>query len=361
MSTAAPAIRLDRAPALLPPLSIGVFVLVVGAVLAASRDTFGFDFLAYHQAAERVLAGQRLYDTSFEQTGGFGLFYYPPPFVLPVLPLALLDGRTAALVWLGLLLAAFFAAIALLPVRTNVKWGLVLLAGVSWPVAYTFKLGQVGPLLMLAFAIGWRWLDRPMRLGSSAAVGTLIKLQPALLLVWAALTGRWAAVAAGAAVVLVACLLATAVVGADAWTDYLQLLRQVSDPILTPHNFTTGAVAYQQGVPAPIAAALQVATSAIVVVALLLAVRFATAEASFLVAVVASQLLSPVLWDHYAVILLLPVAWLLERRRWWAALVPLAVAIGVPAPPAVYPTLFAAVLAALLFLGVRERRASATA
>jgi alpha-1,2-mannosyltransferase len=357
VSTAAPAIRLDRAPSLLPPLAIGVFVLVVGAVLGASRDTFGFDFLAYHQAAERVLAGQRLYDTSFEQTGGFGLFYYPPPFVLPVLPLALLDGRTAALVWLGLLLSSFFAAIALLPVRTSVKWGLVLLAGVSWPVAYTFKLGQVGPLLMLAFAIGWRWLDRPMRVGPSAAVGALIKLQPALLLVWAALTRRWAAVAAGAAVVLVASLLATAVVGPGAWTDYLQLLRQVSDPIVTPHNFTPGAVAYQAGVPAPVAAALQVASSAIVVTALLLAVRFATAEASFLVAVVASQLLSPVLWDHYAVILLLPVAWLLERRRWWAALVPLAVAIGVPAPPSVYPALFAAVLAAMLILGIRERRA----
>ena len=42
--------------------------------------------------------------------------------------------------------------------------------------------------------------------------------------------------------------------------------------------------------------------------------RLATAEASYLVAVVASQLLSPVLWDHYALLLLLPVAWLLAAR-----------------------------------------------
>ena len=35
--------------------------------------------------------------------------------------------------------------------------------------------------------------------------------------------------------------------------------------------------------------------------------------ASYLVAVVASQLLSPILWDHYAMLLLLPVAWLLDR------------------------------------------------
>ena len=34
---------------------------------------------------------------------------------------------------------------------------------------------------------------------------------------------------------------------------------------------------------------------------------------SYLVAVIASQLLSPILWDHYALLLLLPVAWLMDR------------------------------------------------
>ena len=37
----------------------------------------------------------------------------------------------------------------------------------------------------------------------------------------------------------------------------------------------------------------------------------------------ASQLLSPVLWDHYAMLLLLPVAWLIDRGQWWAVRVPL--------------------------------------
>jgi hypothetical protein len=41
-------------------------------------------------------------------------------------------------------------------------------------MAYAVKLGQVGPILFLLFAIGWRWLDEPIRLGVSAALGTAI-------------------------------------------------------------------------------------------------------------------------------------------------------------------------------------------
>jgi hypothetical protein len=68
------------------------------------------------------------------------------------------------------------------------------------------------------------------------------------------------------------------------------------------------------------------------------------ADVGYLTAATASQLLSPLLWDHYAMLLLLPVAWLLERRRWWAALIPLATAtpivlLGI-VPAAVYPVLF---------------------
>jgi alpha-1,2-mannosyltransferase len=362
VSTATASLRLGRSASFLPPIAIATFAIVVGAVLwaAAVAGTFAFDFLAYHQAGQRVIAGERLYDPSVQQTGGFGLFYYPPPFVLPILPFALLPGDVASVIWVALLVAAFFAAVCLMPVATRVKWLVVLLGGLSWPVAYTFKLGQVGPLLMLLFAIGWRWLDAPGRLGASAATGALIKLQPGLVLVWAALTRRWRAVAVGLAVVVVACLVATLVVGVGAWSDYVALIRQVSDPITTPHNFTPGAVAYQAGASSAVGAWIQLTVAVLVVGAVIVAARIATAEASFLVAVVASQLLSPVLWDHYAMLLLLPVAWLLERRRWWAALIPLAMSIIVVSitPAVAYPISFGLALVVVLAVGIRERSAS---
>ncbi len=80
----------------------------------------------------------------------------------------------------------------------------------------------------------------------------------------------------------------------------------------------------------------------------MIASRWRSAEASYLVAVVASQLISPLLWDHYAMLLLLPVAWLLERRQWWAVVVPLMMSIPLVGivPGAVYPIAFGICLVA---------------
>jgi hypothetical protein len=330
-------------------------------VLAAfSAGTLGFDFLAYHGAAERVLQGERLYDPTVQQTGGFGLFYYPPPFVLAVLPFALLPAATATWVWLALSVAMLVGAIAILPVRSSVRWGTLLLAGLSWPVAYALKLGQVGPLLLLLFAIGWRWLDRPAAVGAAGALGAIVKIQPGLILVWALLTRRFGAVAIGAAILVVAAIAATIVLGGfGVWADYVALLRNVSDPITTPHNFTPGAAAYQFGVPTGVAATIQILSSVLVVAVFLIAIARTAPDASFLVTVIASQLLSPVLWDHYAMLLLLPVAWLLQRRQWWAAAIPLvtsAVTLFVNLPAVIYPLMFWVTLVAVLGVGLAERR-----
>ena len=348
--------------AALPIVALLVFAVVVGGTIraAAQADTLGYDFLAYHQAAVRLLDGQPLYDMSFATTGGFGLFYYPPTFAPLILPFGLLPETTAVWTWTAILIGSFAVGTAVLPVSRTIRWWVVLLAGLSWPFAYAVKLGQVGPILFLLFAIGWRWLDDPIRLGASAALGTAIKLQPAIIVVWAALTGRWAAVVVGTAVLAVLAVLATLIAGVGAWADFVTLVRQVGDPITTPHNFTPGAIAYQLGVSSEVASLVQLGSTVVVLAAVLASIRWATAEASYLVTVIASQLLSPVLWDHYAMILLLPVAYLCAAGRWWALAIPLVTAtplVGLT-PPVAYPLVFFVTLGVTLGIGVQARRAA---
>jgi alpha-1,2-mannosyltransferase len=335
---------------LLPVLAVAVLATTSAAILAVAGDTLGYDFHAYHAAASRVLAGQPLYDLSYTVAGPYGLFLYPPTFLPLALPYALLPVGPATWAWIGTMLAAFAAGVAALPVSVRTRWLVVLLAGLSWPFVYGLKLGQVGPLLFLLFAVGWRALDRPRVLGLSAAAGAAIKVQPGIVLAWALATRRWGAVLAGGLALAAVAACVTVVTGVGAWGDFLTLLGRVNDPISTPHNFTPGAVAFQMGLPHDAAAALQWASTALVLVAIGWAALRRPAVPSYLAVVVASQLLSPVLWDHYAMLLLVPVAWLLDRGHRWAAIIPLVTSVllvGVT-PPIAYPLAFGATLVALL-------------
>jgi len=349
-----------RARAFLPPVAIVVFVATTLAILASAGDKLGYDYQAYVQAAQRLLDGQPLYDTGVDLAGGFAIFLYPPPFAVAFVPFALL-GSAGVWVWTGLLIACVVGAIALMPVSATLRWVLLLLAGLDWPVLYSLKLGQVGPILLLLFVAGWRWLDRPEPLGATIGLGGLVKLQPLLLVGWAALVGAWRAAAVAVGVVAVACLVTLPLVGTTAWTDYVTLLRSVSEPVRTPHNFTLGAILYQAGLSAEAATAIQWAGVAITLVLLIVGARRLALAAGFVVAVTATQLVSPLLWDHYAVVLLLPTAWLLANGARWAIAIPLATSLPLLwlVPPAIYPIVFwAALLGPFSLPGAWRGRAS---
>ena len=344
-------------------LAAGVLIAALFLFSAWSIGTLGFDYKAYDLAVDHLLAGQTMYDPTVQETGSFGLFFYPPPFAILVLPFAVLPVDVGVVAWTVFLVVVSAVAIWVLPVPVRVRWAVLLLAVLSWPLVYAIKLGQVGPIILLTFALGWRWLDRPWRLGVSVAIGTVIKIQPALLIGWALVTGRRRAAVVAVAVVAVIAAVATVVAGPAAWFQEADLLGRVSKPILTPHAFGIGRLLYEAGVPESVALAVHVANLALVALVAAFAVWRGSATGSYLAVVVATQFLSPVLWDHYALILLLPVAWLLSRGRWWTALIPLATAtplllLPIPGSGWVYPVVFWAALLAVTWEAVRDRRAS---
>jgi hypothetical protein len=150
-------------------------------------------------------------------------------------------------------------------------------------------------------------------------------------------------------------LVATVFVGPQAWLDFVTVVARTNRPVLTPHSVGLARVVYEAGLPESAAWTAYVANIVAVGAVFLVSLRRSTEVASFMVGAVASQMVSPVVWAHYAVVLFLPVAWLLSRERWWALLllVPLSVPIAGMLPPVVYPIVFWVALAATAWEGRR--------
>jgi hypothetical protein len=252
-------------------------------------------------------------------------------------------GDAAPAAWCVAMAACFVAGAWLLPVRRDVRGWILILGALDWPLLYAVKLGQVGPVLFLLFAIAWRAIDRPvsanaptpsggaprddgsatLAVGLAAGIGAIVKVQPALLGVWALATHRYRTVVAAVGIAGAIALATLPFTGLGAWFTYADLVRGLGGTFDTAHDFAPGAIAHMAGA-GDLAAALVQTTCAIVTIGcLLLAWRYASPVIGFLVTIVGSQVLSAPLRDHYALLLLLPTAWLLERGRGWAAAIPL--------------------------------------
>lgn len=333
-----------------------VVLAYLGFGLATASNTLGCDFLAYFNAATAWFAGQPIYDPAVTSTGTCGIYQYPPPFVLLAAPFSLFGFATGTWLWIGFLIACWLVGTAILPIPASIRWTVLLLGAISWPLVFGVRIGQVTPLLYLVFALAWRSLDRPTWLGASVAVGALIKLQPGLLGLWLLARREWRA-AGVAALVGVALAGLAAIAGLADWPGFVRLVRSISSAVDIPVNMSIGATLHSLGLDPGVAGVIQAVNTAVMVALVVVAGVRLPRTPGFLVAIVATQLISPIIWTHYALLLLLPVAWLLERRHWWAAAIPLVHAwVLLPIVPNwTYSLAFHATLVALLIVGSRAR------
>jgi hypothetical protein len=205
-------------------LLIGALVLAV-ALLMAKLVVAGpvltslplYDFVEYWAAARLTLQGDNPYDIDrMEQlqraTGRTdeGILMWNPPWTLPfVLPLGLLDVRTAHLGWLAL----HFAIIVFCSDRlwrlyggpADHRWVAWVLALSFLPSYFALTAGQITPLILLGATLFLYHSER----SSYALMGVaavLLAIKPHLcylfwiaLLCWALRERRWKLLAAGAA------------------------------------------------------------------------------------------------------------------------------------------------------------------
>jgi hypothetical protein len=272
-----------------------------GTAILHGRDPYRADFLA-HQAAIFRAGGTALGSTA---ANAFSIPLYPAPANLAVLPLSAVPFLVAGLLFTLISLGAMVLSLRLLGVR---DWRCYVVTVVAWPTLFALQLGALGPLLMLGVAILWRTRDRLWPPAIALATIVLAKLFPLPLAGWLLVTRRLRALALMVVIGTIATVVAWATIGFDGMAQYPQM---VSDASLIQEARATSLVAVllAVGIPAAAAKALALAAAgALLLLAWRVARRPDGDRRAFALALLAALTASPIVWEHYMVLLFVPIA-----------------------------------------------------
>jgi hypothetical protein len=110
-------------------------------------------------------------------------------------------------------------------------------------------------------------------------------------------------------------------VGLEGYLEYLAVLRNLSDVTGVARNLDLGSTTLALGLETPWSTLALLAGYVLAGGAVVLSLR-RDRDVGFVVAATASLLLSPLLWDHYLVMLVLPAALLANRGQYLGLLLP---------------------------------------
>jgi hypothetical protein len=324
-----------------------VFGLVA---LSSAEGLLAWDVrFAYLPAAEALLDGDSPYpaldDPILEDQKGY---VYPPQLLFLLLPLTPLPaGIAAALVALGLI-ALLLATLRVLEVRDIRCYAAALL----WvPAISGVLLGNVSIPLAFALALVWRYRDRvwPPAVALGLSVSAKLLFWP--LFVWMLATRRWRTVVVAIVLGTLVTLGSWAAIGFDGVRGYPDLLRRLSE-IQADRSYSFLGIAEELGLGSVVGNALIVAVGGALLVGTVIFARRGDDERAFTCAVAATLALSPIVWLHYLVALLVPMA-ILRPRFSWLWLLPVLLWVS-PKPgyaeglPTVMPALATAILVGAL-------------
>jgi alpha-1,2-mannosyltransferase len=314
----------DRLRSFAQPWELAAFLWLPGIVLGfagwyeiRSRSALQ-DFGIFRTAALAVVHGHSPYVTpSAAAFSHFDKFVYPPVAALFFAPFAALPAGSARVLMFLTGLVAILAALRVLRVE---DWRCYGVAIISAPSINTLALGALTSFLLLGASLVWRYRDNSWVAGIAAAFTAVLKLFLWPLGVWLLATRRWRATAifAGAAVVLL--LGGWAVIdfaGLHSYPTVVHLLEKVE----APASYSLIALL---GLSGGAETAVTVALSLAALATIWLAARGGTGDRrAFAVAVVASVVVTPLVWMHYLLLLFVPIA--LYRPRlsglWFVPLV----------------------------------------
>ena len=307
-----PTLRRTAELLLLGAVPLVALVLALAAYAGDDRLALDFHHELYRQA-DAIVHGRDAYESPSADLSDRSNLLWPMAAVLPVVPFTALPGGVADWLATAAVIASLVAALVLLGVRDWRVYGAVLL----WPATIEgIQTANASLPLTLLVALMWRYRDRAGIAGAALGYAVAVKLFLWPLLVWQALVGRvrTALVALAVAVASLLLLLPFISIG-----DYARLLRELGRTF--EHDaYTPFALLTDLGVPDTAARALTVALG-------LAVLAVAWRRRSLGLAIAAALCLSPIVWRHFFVLLLVPLA--LSRPRFdvvW--LLPIAMWVG---------------------------------
>jgi hypothetical protein len=284
-----------------------VGVVVYGAAIGLLAWDVRF---AYLPAAESVLHGHSpypgLHDPILEDQKGY---VYPPQLVLLLLPLTALPVPVASVIVAIGLLGLLGLTLSILGLRDIRCYAAAFL----WvPSVSAVLLGNLSIPLAFAVAVAWRYRDRvwPPAWALGLAVSAKLLMWP--MLVWTLATRRLRLTAWSLVIGLAATLIAWAAIGFDGLTGYPDLLRRLSE-IQSERSYSIVGMSATAGLGGTVGRAVTLVVGAALLVGCVLFARRGDESRSFTCAVVATLALSPIVWLHYLVVLLVPMAILRPR------------------------------------------------
>jgi Glycosyltransferase family 87 len=255
--------------------------------------------------------------------------YYPPLLMVLVAPLTVLPWAVGAVLWTALIAAALVGTLYVLGVRDLRCYALAL---ISAPVVNGLMWGNATLVLVFLVALVWRWRDHASRSAAVLGVAIAIKLFLWPLLFWQLGTRRYRPAAIALAVAVAGVLVPWAVIGFEGFLAYPDLLRVAQD-VYALHGYSTATALGALGVETEAASWTGLVIGGAVGVMAFVAGRRGADDVSFSLAILAALVASPIVWEHYFAFLLVPLA--IARPRFsalWIALPLFHFAQSLPAP-----------------------------
>jgi hypothetical protein len=247
-------------------------------------------------------------------------FVYPAPAAFLMAPFGALPWSVAVVAFTLSLVLALVLALRLLEVR---DWRCYAVALACLPMASSIMIGTLSPFLALGAAAAWRYRDRRWVVATAIAAVVVTKILLWPLAIWLVATRRFRS--AATTITLGICLLfgSWALLGFSGLLDYPHRLGRVAG-LEQDKSYSPFALFRSLGMPTESARLALVVLTIVAIAAIVAVARGHDGDRrSFVVALLAGLLVSPIVWLHYLVVLIVPIA--LYRPRLGAAwLVPLA-------------------------------------